>query len=144
MSVGLNKLLRWKNFYLDNQLIYQNTSNEVLPIPTFTINESVYFQNYMFSKVILFRVGFDIYYFSGFNGLAYMPAIGEFHLQDQQIIGNYPFIDLFFTFTLKRAFFFVKMEHVNKGMAGNNFYNIPGYPVPPRAFKWGLKWTLYD
>jgi hypothetical protein len=98
----------------------------------------------MFNKVIQFRAGFDVFYFTGFNGLAYMPAIGEFYTQNSQIIGNYPFIDLFFTFRLKRALFFVKIEHFNKGMAGDNFYQIPDYPVPPRAFKWGLKWTLFD
>jgi hypothetical protein len=106
--------------------------------------ESLYFQNYLFKKVVTFQAGFDVYYFTGFNGLAYMPATGEFHLQDKQVIGNYPFIDIFFSFKLKRAYFFIKMEHVNKGMTGDNFYLVPDYPMAPRAFKWGLKWNLFD
>jgi len=144
ISVGLSKILNWKNFFLDNQLIYQNTSNEILPVPSFMVNESAYYQNYMFNHKILFRLGFDAYYFTGYNGMAYMPATGEFYLQNQSIIGNYPFIDVYLTFKLKQAFFFLKMEHVNEGMTGNNFYNIPDYPVPPRTFKWGLKWTMFD
>ena len=143
-SVGLKKLIGIGNFFLDNNLMYQSSSAKTLPVPTFMVQESVYFQNYMFKKVIQFRVGFDVYYFTGFNGLSYSPVLGEFHLQNDQIIGNYPFIDLFFTFQLKRAFFFIKFEHVNKGMTGDSFYNVPNYPVPARAFKWGLKWYLFD
>lgn len=144
-SVNASKSLHWRSFNLSNKLTYQHSSNkDILPVPEFMVFESLYFQNYLFKKVVKFQAGFDIYYFTGFNGLAYMPATAEFHIQNKQVIGNYPFIDIFFSFKLKRAFFFLKMEHVNKGMTGENFYLVPDYPTPPRAFKWGLKWNLFD
>ncbi len=144
LNISASKFLHWKNIHLDNKIVYQTTESTVLPVSNWMFYESLYYENLLFKKVLLYRIGIDLYYFTGYKAMAYNPAIAQFHLQDRQTIGNYPFIDLFITFQLKRAFFFLKIEHFNKGMAGDNFYNIPDYPVPPRAFKWGIKWTLFD
>lgn len=145
ISAGMEKLLSFKFIHLDNRILYQYSSNLVsMPLPEWTLFESLYFSGRLFKRVVTFQTGFDIYYFTGFRGLAYSPSLGEFHIQRNEMVGNYPFIDFFFTFQLKRACIFAKVEHFNRGMSGDNFYQVPGYPVPPRAFKWGLRWLLSD
>jgi len=145
LKLSFHKFLNWKKIFLDNRLQYQYFSNrDLIPLPEFMIWESIYYQDHLLKKILKFQVGFDVFYYSSHNGYAYMPVMNQFHLQSEKEVGSYPYIDFFINFQLKRAFFFFKMEHVNKGMFGLNYYQVPDYPMPKRAFKMGIKWTLFD
>ncbi|MEQ9062588.1 MAG: putative porin [Vicingaceae bacterium] len=145
ISAGLQKKLSWKRFHLDNNITYQAIANrDILPLPQFIARECLYYQSAVFDGVLKFQLGADLFIYSYHYGYDYMPALNRFHIQDRSRLGGYPFVDLFLNLQLKRAFFFLKMEHFNKGLAGNDFFRIPDYPYPPRAFKFGLRWTLLD
>ena len=145
LSGNLRKLLNWNKFYLDNNVTYQAISNhDLMPLPQFLARECFYFQSSAFEKVLTYQLGTDLYIYSYHYGYAYMPATNRFHLQSSQRLGGYPYFDIFLNFRLKRAFFFFKMQHFNKGMAGPDFFRVPGYPYPPRSFKFGLRWTLLN
>lgn len=144
-TANLSKLLSWNHFHLDNNISYQSISNrEIMPLPQLLIRECVYFQSSVFKKVLKYQIGVDIFYYSTHYGYAYMPALNLYHVQNETQTGSYPYIDLFLNLQLKRAFFFLKMEHFNKGMSGTNYYQVPGYPYPPRSFKFGIRWALFD
>lgn len=137
---------RW-NFL--NHLIFQRSDhNEIFPLPALLLKQTTYFQhNFHFDLTngdLLTQWGFDLFYHTPYFGYAYMPAIGQFFLQREKKIGNYPFLDVFINVKLKRTRFFLKYEHVTSGLLGENYFTVLHYPMNQRVFKFGLSWTFYD
>lgn len=138
----------WK-FKFRNYLNLQQSGNqEVLPLPLASFKNSTYFEHLFYfawtEGRLLFQLGFDFYYHTAFNAYAYMPSTGRFYTQDEKMIGNYPFFDAFVNFKVKRTRFFVKFEHVNSGLTGNNYFTILHHPMNRRVFMFGLSWSFYD
>ena len=73
-----------------------------------------------------------------------MPATGRFFRQDESNTGNYPFVNVFLNFKVKRTRVFIMFDHVNAGFMGYNYDMIPYYPMNIRMFRYGLAWTFYD
>jgi hypothetical protein len=73
-----------------------------------------------------------------------MPATGRFYRQDQTTAGEYPFINVFLNFKVKRTRVFVMFDHLNAGMLGSNYEMVPGYPMNIRMLRYGLSWTFYN
>lgn len=137
---------RWH--FLNHLTIQYSDKESILPIPTVLLHQTTYFQhNFHFESTngdLLTQWGFDLFYHTPYQGYAYMPAIGQFHLQEEKEIGNYPFLDLFLNVKLKRTRFFLKYEHVASGLLGENYFTVLHYPMNQRVFKFGLSWTFYD
>lgn len=132
-------------FNLSGKAIYQTVSNEeVIRLPKFMGKMSFQFYQPMFKKALHTQIGFDVLYTTKFYGNEYMPAIKQFYLQDNKLIGNYPFIDAYIKFQVKRARIYVMFTHVNSGLMGYNYYTTPGYPMHDRYFKFGVSWFFHD
>lgn len=136
-------LKAWK-FYWDNKLIYQLSSNEeILPLPDLALYSNLYFKDLWF-KVLTVQVGVSCRYTTAYYGNNYMPATGIFYLQNEVLIGNYPEMNVYANFHLKRMRFFVQYYHWNKGLfGGNNYFSMPNYPINPGTFQFGLSWTFH-
>ena len=91
-----------------------------------------------------FQIGFDVFYFSSYYANSYVPALTLFKIQDNVKVGDYPFIDLFINLQVKDVSMFFKIDHLNSGFMGNNFYLTPNYPTNTRAFKFGFNWLFND
>lgn len=144
IELRLNKHFKLWNIHSCNSLIYQVTSKEeILPLPEFAVYSSNYYQNVLF-KVLHFQLGFDARYNSKWYSPSYMPATGQFHLQQTRKTGDYPYVDVFLNMLLKRARIFIKMDHVNKGMLNNDYFYTVGYPANPRGIRFGVSWNFYD
>jgi hypothetical protein len=127
-----------------NSMAYQLSSHKaLLPLPDFAVYSSNYYENILF-KVLTFQIGFDFRYHTSYYAPAYMPATGQFYAQDERKIGNYPFFDVFLNAQLKRARVYVKYDHVNQGLMGNDYFHTIGYPANPRSLKFGLSWNFYN
>jgi len=74
--------------------------------------------------------------------LAWMPATREFYNQNEYKSVNYPYIDVFLNVRIKRARLFIKMDHVNSGLMGFNYFMIPNYSYVDRAFRFGVSWKF--
>ncbi|MBA7530266.1 hypothetical protein ES705_22469 [subsurface metagenome] len=119
-----------------------------IPLPLISVYNSTYFEHDFYFKLtrghLLIQLGFDVYYNTPYNAMAYMPSTGQFYIQDQKELGNYPYIVAFLNFKLKRTRFFFMFDHVNSGFTGNNYFSVLHYPLNQRTFKFGLSWTFYD
>lgn len=151
ISFELNKSFRLWKFQIDNSVIYQISENEnVLPVPDLVFFNSTYLDHtFYFASTggkLQVMLGFDTYYTTSFEGYKYMPATGQFYVQDteNQRIGNYPIMDAFFSLKLKGTQFFVKAEHFYGRLTRQNFYSVIGYPYNRYALKFGFSWTFYD
>ncbi len=144
IELSLNKHFVWANVHSSNKLVYQMTSMpEVIPLPDFAAYSSNYYENKLFN-VLTFQIGFDLRYHTKYYTPTYMPATGQFHTQNTRKVGNYPFIDMFLNFQLKRSRIFVKLDHANQGFTGSDYFHTTGYPANPRSIKFGISWNFYN
>jgi len=145
-SAFLKKDFKLGNWHLDNLLRYQFVPDSmVIRIPAVVLEHSIYYSaNNLFKGALNLQIGASVYYSSEYYANAYMPAAGEFYLQNEQKLGNYPFIDLFLNAKIKSVRVFVKIDHINSGLMGNNYMLTPHYPYNDRMYKIGISWRFWD
>jgi len=132
-------LLNW-----DNVAIYQLSSNqEILPVPDVSVYSNLYLK-FLVSKVMTSHVGIDCRYNTSYYAPAYMPATGQFYTQQDNRIGNYPFMNVYGNFHLKSMRFFVMYSHLSRLFANPEYFSAPNYPMNPAILKVGLSWNFYD
>jgi len=56
----------------------------------------------MFRKVVEVQLGIDVTYYTSYYGDAYMPALGQFICKTKKELGNYPYVDFFFSMKIKK------------------------------------------
>ncbi len=144
-QVSLLKKFKLGPLHSDNKLAYQYSSDQsVYPVPEFAGFSSNYFNFYLAKRVLNIQVGVDVRYQTAFYAPAYMPATGQFYMQDDVKIGNYPFMDAFLNFRLKRARVFIKADHFNQSLGDRNYFISKGYAYQPFRLKYGISWNFYD
>ncbi|MCX7955128.1 MAG: putative porin [Bacteroidales bacterium] len=143
IGLQLSKLFAFNNFYLYLKAITQTNNTKAIETPLLVTYSALYYQNKSFNKTLTFQIGIDVYYFTKFYSPQYVPALSTF-IYKKQNSGSYPLLSFFVNFSLKRAKFFILVEHLNYGITHGNFCLIPNYPLPPRNFKFGINWRFYD
>lgn len=143
-SVDHSLQIRW--FGLDNLLRLQYlTKDDALRVPLFWMRSSIYAQGKIFKKVLLGKIGFDLYYNTPYEPLYYFPLTGQFQLNGNHQFEYVPRVDIFFSMRVKTLSIFAKMQNLFQGLGqqkGNfNFYRYPEYD---RAFKVGLSWDFFN
>lgn len=150
---GEFSLGKFKTF---NEVSLQSTTNEnILPLPPYTVFHSFSFNQKLFNDVLHFNVGYDFNMYGKYKANAYEPVLGVFHTQSKVETGNYPFVDLFINFKVKRTLFYFKYEHVNElsshldddgnqVLYGKRYYTTTSYLNPGRVFRFGLTWVLLN
>ncbi|MDD2960660.1 MAG: putative porin [Muribaculaceae bacterium] len=137
-SASLKQNLHFKALHWDNEITYQTTSNEaVIPLPKLAIYSNLYLQ-FKIAKVLNVQLGVDCNYYTRYKAPAYNPATMTFKSQDELLIGNHPFMNIYATCKLKKTRFFVMMSHVNQGWFDTNSFALPHYPLNPRKFQLGI------
>ena len=114
-----------------------------LPLPAFSAYGNLYVKTYL-SKVLLTQVGVDCRYFTKYNAPAYNPALGMYHTQSEMEIGNYPYMNVYANFHLKRARFYIMYAHLSRLFADPQYFQAPHYPRNPASIMMGLSWNFYD
>jgi hypothetical protein len=145
-SVSLAKDFKFGKWSFDNQVVYQKVllGDSVIRLPEFIFNHSFYYNGVFFKGALLSQFGLDIFYNSSYYADAYVPGIRDYYLQNHQLIGNYPYVDVFLNFKIKRVRFFVMYQHVTMGLFGYRYYTTPYYPMQDRALKLGLSWIFHS
>lgn len=133
------------NIHFENTAIFQQSSNEaILPLPSLSSYHNLYVTHTLFN-VLKFQIGADCRYHTAYYANAYMPATGQFYRQTETLIGNYPFINLYANFHLKRTRFFVMYYNLSEAIfTDKNYTLVPNYPLNPGMVKFGLSWNFYD
>ncbi|MDD4922294.1 MAG: putative porin, partial [Bacteroidales bacterium] len=128
----------------DNDAVYQLSSNQnILPLPDFSVYSNLYIK-FLISKVMTTHIGVDCSYHSAYYAPAYMPATGQFYTQQNVKVGNYPLMNMYGNFHLKRMRFFVMYSHLSHFFASPQYFSAPHYPMNPAVIKFGLSWNFYD
>jgi len=144
LSAYLNKDFESDHWILRTQALVQKANNgNIIHLPTFAGFISMNYRT-IISKVMHFQIGADTRYNSAFYADAYDPATSRFYLQNTQLIGKYPYIDLHANLKLKRTRFFFILMNAGSGFVGNNYFLAPDYPYYRRTFRFGISWSFYD
>ena len=148
-AISVRKDLRAWKFHLTTDVIIQKSSNvNILDLPLATVRSAGYFEHlFRFRKTggkLNFQLGVDVTYNTLYHPYSYMPATGRFYRQDVVSAGDYPYVNVFLNFKVKRTRVFVMFDHVNYGLMSTSYDMIPSYPMNIRMLRYGLSWTFYD
>jgi len=146
IKVKAEKEFRYKKFALMNTVIFQQalSGNEVLNVPEIITRQSVYFQDEWFKKAAFIQTGITFKYFTEYNMNAYDPVLAEFYVQNDQKLGGFPLVDIFFNAKIRQTRIFFKWEHVNQLFnSTNSHFSAPTYPYRDAVIRFGLVWDFF-
>ncbi len=146
MTASLRKDVRIWKFHLENQALFQLSSNpDVLPLPMLALNLRYYFQFDVVKNVMQMQAGVNGTFTTSWYAPAYNPVLGVFHNQNKEKFGNCPYLDVFVNIQWKTACLFVKVVNVNMGWPNKSadYFTAAGYIGPQRALKVGIMWPFY-
>jgi len=146
VKVKLQKEFRYKNFGLENTLLYQEalSGEEVLSVPQFITRNTLYFQDEWFKKAIFAQTGVTFKYYANYTMNAYDPVLAEFYVQNDQELGGIPYFDIFFNARVKQVRFYFKYENIGALFTSTNeYFAAPGYPYRDAVIRFGIVWNFF-
>jgi hypothetical protein len=146
LSVKASKEFKFGKFALDNTILYQKVDQQdaILNVPEIVTRNTFYYSNNMFKKALFLQTGISLNYFTSYFANDYNPVIGEFFVQNKKEIGNYPNLDFFVNVRIQRTRIYLKAEHFNSSLSGNNFYASPNMPYRDFMIRFGLIWNFFQ
>ncbi|HLF52764.1 putative porin [Flavobacterium sp.] len=146
LSLKVSKEFKFRKFALDNTVLYQKTdqTEAILNVPQIVTRNTLYYSTNLFKKAMYLQTGVIFNYFTKYNANDYNPVIGEFFVQNQKEIGNFPTFDFFINARVRQTRIFLKAEHFNSSMTGNDFYSAPNYPYRDFIVRFGLVWNFFQ
>lgn len=133
----------WIN--LENNVIYQAASKEI-PLPDLTLYHNLYYHGCWF-KALDTQIGVDMRYHTAYYAPLLNPATGQFMVQHETKIGNYPILNVYGNFYVRslRLKLFVEYAHFNQYfMKQKIYFSMPGYAYNPPSFRFGAKWHFWQ
>ena len=148
LTAQLRQDVRWGILNWENILTYQNSSNsDVLPLPDFNLWSNLYLK-FKIARVLSTEIGGCLTFFTKYYAPDYVPQLGQFAVQNNANsrvqLGEYPWVDIYANFHLKRARFFIMYSHVNGGSGTKNYFLTPHYPTNGRIMHMGVSWNFYN
>ena len=145
-SIYARKDFTIKGLHLNHRVLVQFSSDQtVAPVPLVGAYISYYYEFWVKRDVLRLQAGIDGRFNTAYYAPGYNPALSVFYNQREWSTGNYPYLDAFITAKWKRMRIFLKYQHFNKGLFGNNeYFSVAGYPLNPGMFKMGISWGFYD
>ncbi|WP_276165536.1 putative porin [Zobellia alginiliquefaciens] len=133
-------------FALNNTVMYQNVSqaNQVLNVPEVVTRNTLYFSSDVFKKAMFLQTGITLKYFTSYNMDAYNSLLGEFYLQNDEKLGNFPMLDFFINAKIQQTRIYLKAEHFNSSFSNDNYYAAPNYPYRDFVIRFGLVWNFFS
>lgn len=146
LAVKGEKEIKFGKFALDNTFLFQQViqNDPIINVPKIVTRNTLYFTDYFFNKALFLQTGVTFQYFTKYYGNNYNPLIGEFFTQNKDQIGGYPLFDFFVNARVKQTRIFLKAEHFNSGLTGNNYYSAPNYPYKDFIIRFGLVWNFFQ
>ncbi len=146
LQVKAQPRLNWRFLHLTSTMAWQYhvNGNDLLRLPELMGKANLYASFNLIQDVLNTHAGVQVLWHSAFQGHRYIPATRSFALQDQQMLGDYPYLSVFANFFIDRARFFVRYSHVNALLDDRSYFLMPGYPMRDDAFQFGVSWTFYD
>ena len=123
----------------------QKSSNEtVMHLPLLLGQLKIGYSQPVFHKVATLHPSITVRYFTKYYADAYMPATRTFYLQNEVVIGNFPFIDLAVSLKVKKAHIFFAYSNMFLLTGNYNSFIAPHYPMRDSKIFIGINWRLFN
>ena len=142
-GIYLEQNFTFGNLHLDHKLLFQYSSDDkIFPVPRLAGNISYYYTLTPVKNVLTLNVGLDVWANTPYYAQAYNPATMMFHNQNETLIGNYPYANVFVTAKWKTMRIFLQYQHANENLLENykDSFSVPFYPYPRALIKYGVCW----
>ncbi|WP_310991284.1 putative porin [Aequorivita marina] len=146
LKVKAGKEFTFGSFALDNTLMYQQVlgGESVLNVPQLITRNSLYFQEHLFKRALFLQTGVTFKYFTEYNMNAYDPVLAEFYVQNDQKLGGFPLVDVFFNAKIRQTRIFFVYENLTTLFGGKNeHFAAPGQPYRDAVLRFGLVWNFF-
>lgn len=127
-----------------NQTIQQTSNSVYVRLPQSVSTAKLFYTGVLAKGNLQLKTGLQVDIFSKFYPYKYSPATQVFYLQENTETGFYPYTTAYINARIKPVNFFIKLENVLQGFVGKDYFFVPGYYQPDRAFRFGLAWQFFD
>ena len=132
-------------FKIEGYCTLQKAGNEdIVHLPLFLGKLKIGFEQPLFKRATILEPSITVNYFTKYYADAYMPALRTFYLQDEVLIGNYPFIDLALAINIKKADIFLQYSNMFLLTGNRNSFIAPHYPLRNSKIFFGVNWRLFN
>ncbi|MBQ9339247.1 MAG: putative porin [Paludibacteraceae bacterium] len=135
----------WLNF--ENTAVIQHSSSRFVPLPLVAVYSNLYYHGWWFKRAMYAQIGTNVRYHTAYHAPLLNPAIGQFCIQQDTKVGNYPILNLYANFYVKllKLKFFAEWQHFNWYFMKNthSYLSMPGYATNPSIFRAGLAWHFW-
>lgn len=145
-AVKIEKDFSFRKFSLANTVLYQKVaqSERILNLPKLVLRHTLYYSDVLFNKAMDLQTGFTVQYFSQYAANEYNPLLGEFFVQSEVEIGNFPVVDFFVNAKIKQTRIYLKAEHFNAAFSKSNYFASPSNPLVDFTIRFGLVWNFFQ
>ena len=147
LGITLEQDFRFGILNWENELSYQVSSNKnIMPVPAFTGYTNLYIL-FRIARVLQTEIGADMTYFTKYYAPTYSPIIGQYAIQDEKYqtkVGNYPIVNVYANFHLKRTRFYIMASHVNYSSGAGDPFLVPHYPLNRMVIRFGISWNFIN
>lgn len=143
LEARLHHAYNYKKLYWELAASYQICSNkEVLPLPDFAGYASV-FLKFKAAKVLDSQIGVDCYFHTAYHAPYYDAATQQFLNQTETIVGNFPLMNAFASFKLRRVRFFLVYNNVlDLLLTPSKRWSLAHMPINPAALRIGISFDF--
>ncbi len=146
LKIKAEKEFKYGHFGLENTLMYQQvlSGETVFNVPQIITRNTLYFEDHWFKRALFMQTGVTFKYFTAYNMNAYDPVLAEFYVQNNQELGGFPLVDIFFNAKIRQTRIFFVYENFTALFGGKNeYFAAPGYPYRDNVLRFGLVWNFF-
>ncbi len=146
LKIKAEKEFTFGAFALDNTILYQQvlSGDNIFNVPQIITRNSIYYQDHWFKRALFMQTGVTLKYFTQYNMNAYDPVLAEFYVQNNQELGGFPLVDIFFNAKIRQTRIFFVYENFTSIFASKNeYFSAPGYPYRDNVLRFGLVWNFF-
>ncbi len=146
LKLKAEKEFKFGKFGFDNTLMYQQvlSGEDVFNVPQLITRNTLYFEEHLFKRALFLQTGVTFNYFTKYNMNAYDPVLAEFYVQNDQELGGFPLVDVFFNAKIRQTrIFFVYENFTSLFSSKNEHFAAPGYPYRDSVLRFGIVWNFF-
>ncbi|HBG69560.1 MAG: hypothetical protein A2W93_13600 [Bacteroidetes bacterium GWF2_43_63] len=113
-------------------------------LPPWFAKAEIAMRNSVFKKALTLQTGLSAWINGAYFADAYNPALQIFYMQRDIKTGGFVYPTVFVRAQIKRAVVFAELANFTAGFTKVNYWQIPGYPLQDRAFRFGVTWSFLN
>ena len=134
---------KWGLFNGDHSFTYQHSSSiDVYRIPKYSLWTDLYINPILFEESLDLKLGSTVRYFSSFYANAYSPALAHTYLQDNQLVGDFPFLTVYAKIKIESVNITFQFANLFDKLSDQSFYITPNIPYYRSPFQLFVSWQL--